>query len=175
MKQFKNAVAVAIAAAGLYSVSAMAGTAVHWAGSDAGSAKDVKWQVVQPSRLDFTVNTADITSVGDRGEVNGGSPTTPGNAGEWVNDGDAVYVLARHNQTMAPTGSYSIAYGDNDNERLEYRLRSPDGKDDMFIDGKVAWPAHVHGEIDGVLKKLMGGDWMPVAAVGMLTSTHFTD
>ena len=103
MKQFKNAVAVAIAAAGLYSVSAMAGQAVRWDSADAGQAKDVKWNIVQPSVLDFTITTTDITGSNVTGEVeNIGSIKNAGTGnaqfraekstpqrGMWRADGDA--------------------------------------------------------------------------------------
>lgn len=118
MKQFKNAVAVVIAAAGLVSVSAMAGTAVHWAGSDAGNAKDVKWQVVQPSRLDFNITTADVQSVRSDGFVNCPAGQSRACAGTWRNGGQTVTVTTpdRYDNNSA------TASGGVGSEKLRYAL-----------------------------------------------------
>ncbi|MBC6559041.1 hypothetical protein GW721_24340, partial [Citrobacter braakii] len=179
MKQFKNAVAVAIAAAGIYSVSAMAGTAVHWAGSDAGSAKDVKWQVVQPSRLDFTLNTVDITSVSANGGANSNNVDDPGSVGDWTNAGDAIYVYTADNHTDG-NGSYSNAKGDVGNEELTIRFKDPDGtahtkNGDMPIDGKTVWNAGLRGNIEGRVYVNTGSGWGLVSSMSEIQSTRFTD
>ncbi|MBC6559033.1 hypothetical protein GW721_24300 [Citrobacter braakii] len=175
MKQFKNAVAVAIAAAGLYSVSAMAGTAVHWADSDAGSAKDVKWQVVQPSTLDFIFTTADVQSVNSRGEVN--EPETEsshtGGAGTWLNVGDAIYVDGHHTNI---THELSQADGDNVGEFMLWGC-TVSGNPDFVLDlrGSKPWPPLSEGFVYGTIYADDGGLPKPVPDITKVKSTKFTD
>lgn len=179
MKQFKNTLAVAIAVAGLYGVPAMAGTAVHWAGSDAGGTKDVKWKVVQPSTLDFTVTPAQVTSVERDGGVNGSLSGLGGNAGAWRNDGDAVTVKA---SGVDAGGHNAIARGDSPKEHPEqmfYWFQADVGSVGPAFDltGDESWPSHSYGKIYAVMQwqDVKSGNWSPVTDIRAVRSTRFTD
>ena len=180
MKQFKNTLAVAIAVAGLYGVPAMAGTAVHWAGSDAGGTKDVKWKVVQPSTLDFTVTPAQVTFVANDGGVNAPSSSGEPKAGTWRNDGDMVTV--KSGTPLYNDLSVGLASGDAPRpqiERLAYSFVA-DSKyhvSSLLVRGDTPWPGHISGSIKGNIQyyRVDTGDWMPVPDISHVKSTRFTD
>lgn len=179
MKQFKNTLAVAIAVAGLYGVPAMAGTAVHWAGSDAGGTKDVKWKVVQPSTLDFTVTPAQVTFVANDGTVNAPAASGEAGAGSWRNDGDMVTVKASSAASDAyqgtARGDAPMAYP----EHLTYSFTTDIGgaKTWLYINGDRPWPGHSYGVIRGYIysQDVKSGAWSPVRDIRYVKSTRFTD
>ena len=82
MKMQKTAMAVLMLAAGLTSGAALAGQTVTWTKADSGAAKDVIWEVLRPSELNFTMTPVDITAMDTQGKIN-----TDGNAGTWSNSG----------------------------------------------------------------------------------------
>lgn len=174
MKQFKNAVAVVIAAAGLVSVSAMAGTAVHWAGSDAGNAKDVKWQVVQPSRLDFNITTADVQSVRSDGFVNCPAGQSRACAGTWRNGGQTVTVTTpdRYDNNSA------TASGGVGSEKLLYALCPQDNcadsnKVDFQKSGNV--PEGTTGTMYGIMySQMTTSPYTIITDISQVKSSKFT-
>ena len=171
MKQFKNAIAVAIAAAGLYSVSAMAGTAVHWADSDAGSSKDVKWQVVQPSRLDFTITTIDVHSIDSNGVVNGDGTGSQGRVGSWSNNGQSATVQT---SDLYETDK-SWAAGDVGSEVMLWAMCiNGDCGNRVRLDGKGQASAGASGTIYGYIYPKRGDGQKSITDIKSVKSSKFT-
>lgn len=120
---YRKVLTVAIMSAELASMAATAGDAVHWADTDAGVAKEAKWLVVQPSALDFTIQTKDINGIDPTPKNEHATADGDDKIGVYKNAGDGVYIDADNGLI----GWSFIALGNYGKETLAVNLTGDDG------------------------------------------------
>lgn len=178
MKMQKTAMAVLMLAAGLTSGAALAGQTVTWGPSDSGTAKDVIWEVLRPSKLSFTMTPVDITAMDAQGKIN-----TNGDAGTWANSGPTpawMTLKAADKFTASATSQKVIQAKGTDAGNNEFLLVTlNDGTKDLDLtdayDVKKGhhFDASTSGKMTGKLVDAKGAaltDWNKVSSSKFVAS-----
>lgn len=170
MKMFKNAVAVVVVASGLYSVAAIAGPSHTEWDFDAGT-QDVKWRLVQPGSVDFTVTTSNLVSIDDQtGQVNG----TAG-IGTWKNNAGAVTFMVGSYVPIDKRAAFIAADWSQSDEVMEVTMRDSAGNVVCAFDGinECLLPAHSSGTFSGLIRyDRKSGGYLP--DIAMVVNTRFS-